>query len=201
MQQFTSLFFRVGVTTAGAFFAIACSAEKAAPIADSSASRAVIVDSSTNTVSSAWIARLDAVGPVRVGTIVGEAARVVQTTARIERIAPGEECGYAYLAAAPTGVSFMLSRDTIVRVDIDSTNVKTLEGAGVGDTEQSVLARYVGRVQVTPHKYEGPKAHYLIVTVANDTLHRMLFETSEQGIVTRYRVGFGRAVALVEGCS
>ncbi len=179
----------------------ACSVEKATPIADSATTRAVVVDSSTKNVSTAWIARPDAVGPVRVGSIVGDVARVVQTTARIARISTGDECGYAYLAAAPNGVKFMLSRDTIVRVDIDSTNVKTLEGAGVGDTEQSVLARYAGRVQVTPHKYEGPKAHYLVVTVANDTLHRMLFETSEQGIVTRYRVGFGGAVALVEGCS
>ncbi len=199
MQKFTSEVLRVGLTSAALFFAVACSAEKTAPIADSSAAR--VVDSSTKTVSTAWIARPDAVGPVRIGTIVGEVARVVQTTTRIERNAPDEECGYAYLAAAPNGVKFMLSRDTIVRVDIDSTTVKTLEGAGVGDTEQSVLARYVGRVQVTPHKYEGPKAHYLIVTVANDTLHQMLFETSEQGIVTRYRVGFGSAVGLVEGCS
>ncbi len=201
MQNFPSLFIRVGVATAAVLFAAACSAEKAAPIAESSAARAVVVDSSTKTVHTVWIARPDAVGPVRVGTIVGDVARVVQSTARIERNAPGEECGYAYLAAAPNGVKFMLSGDTIVRVDIDSTYVKTLEGAGVGDTEQSVLARYVGRVQVTPHKYEGPKGHYLIVTAVNDTLHRMLFETSEQGIVTRYRVGFGRAVALVEGCS
>ena len=200
MQIATSYVRRV--TTIGAIvLLVACSAEKTAPIADSSAARANVIDSSTKTVRTAWIARPDAVGPVRVGTIVGEVARAVQTTARIERIAPGDECGYAYLAAAPNGVKFMLSRDTIVRIDIDSTTVKTLEGAGVGDTEQSVLARYVGRVQVTPHKYEGPKAHYLIVTVANDTLHQMLFETSEQGIVTRYRVGFGSAVALVEGCS
>jgi hypothetical protein len=78
--------------------------------------------------------------------------------------------------------------------------VRTSEGAGVGDTEASVLARYEGRVRVEPHKYAGPTGHYLVVAAPPDTSHLIIFETDEGTVVT-YRAGRTPEVRYVEGCS
>lgn len=87
----------------------------------------------------------------------------------------------------------------IERVDVDSAGVLTAEGAGVGDAEANVIALYRGRVSVQPHKYTGPRGHYLIVTSTGDTLHRIVFETDGQRVVN-YRAGRRPAVDYVEGC-
>lgn len=112
------------------------------------------------------------------------------------------ECDYVTWRGAPPGVLVMVSADTIARIDVDSTGVRTREGAQVGDSEASVLALYKGRIAVTPHKYSD--GHYLTVTPVisspTDTLFRLIFET-ENGRVTRFRTGVRPAVEYVEGCS
>ncbi len=147
-----------------------------------------------------WIARADGVGAVRVGMRVGPTARLLNATARTERIEPDESCGQAFLSTAPTGVSFMVEGDTIVRVDIDSVGVKTEAGVGVGDTEADVRTRYKKLAKISAHPYEGPKGHYITVDRAGDRRYRMIFETNGK-IVTRYRVGRRDAVDLIEGCA
>jgi hypothetical protein len=94
----------------------------------------------------------------------------------------------------------MIIDDTVARVEVDSAGILTAEGAGVGDTESSVILLYQGRVDVEPHKYTGPQGHYLVVTPPNDTLHKIIFETDGERIV-RYRAGRLPAVRFVEGCS
>lgn len=159
-----------------------------------------VVLAGTSTQRATWIVRLDGIGPVQVGMRIGAVAASMQATARTERIEPGESCGQAYVSAAPTGVSFMVEGDTIVRVDIDSAGVKTVEGIGVGDRETDVLLRYKGLARKTPHPYEGPRAHYIIVDRAESRRYRMLFET-DGTVVRRYRVGRRDAVDLAEGCA
>jgi hypothetical protein len=78
--------------------------------------------------------------------------------------------------------------------------VRTAEGAGVGDTEASILERYAGRVRTTPHKYTGPRGHYLVVSAPPDTRHLIIFETDGRTVVN-YRAGVRPAVELVEGCA
>ncbi len=150
--------------------------------------------------ASLWIARPDGVGPVRIGMRVGATARLLKATARTERIEPDESCGQSYLSTAPEGVSFMVEGDTIVRADIDTKDVKTAEGVGVGASETEVLGRYKGRVKVTAHPYDGPAGHYLIVTSPTNPKMRVLFETDGKR-VTRFRVGRRDAVELAEGCA
>lgn len=147
-----------------------------------------------------WVARADGVGPVRVGMRVGPTARLINATARTERIEPDESCGQAFLSTAPKGVSFMVEGDTIVRVDVDSVGVKTEDGIGVGSTEAEVRAQYKTLAKVSAHPYEGPKGHYITVDRAGDRRYRMIFET-DGNVVTRFRVGRREAVDLIEGCA
>lgn len=94
----------------------------------------------------------------------------------------------------------MVDHDTVVRVDVRTGDVRTAEGAGIGDAEADVLKRYAGRVRVTPGKYTGPAGHDLTVTSPPDTLHRIVFETVGEKVV-HYRAGRRAAVDLVEGCA
>jgi hypothetical protein len=94
----------------------------------------------------------------------------------------------------------MIIDDTVARVEVDSAGILTAEGAGVGDTESSIILLYQGRVEVQPHKYTGPTGHYLVVTPPGDTLHKLIFETDGERILN-YRAGRIPAVQAVEGCA
>ena len=94
----------------------------------------------------------------------------------------------------------MIVDDTVARVEVTSGDVKTAEGAGIGDAESDVVTLYQGRVEVQPHKYTGPQGHYVVVTPPGDSLHRIIFETDGQKVL-RYRAGRVPAVQYVEGCA
>jgi hypothetical protein len=94
----------------------------------------------------------------------------------------------------------MVIQDTLVRVEMDSAGIKTVEGAQVGDSESRILELYGTRARIEPHKYMYPEGHYVVVTPPGDTLHRIIFETLK-GRVTTYRAGRVPAVQYVEGCS
>lgn len=151
----------------------------------------------------AWVARADGVGPLRVGMSADEAWRAAGMTGAMPAppadASPGA-CRYLPDDDLPQRVRVMLVGDSVVRVDVPDSSIATDAGARVGDAEASVLAMYDGRVQVQPHKYDGPGAHYLVVTPASDARHRLIFET-DGARVTTYRVGRLPEVAWVEGCS
>lgn len=149
---------------------------------------------------SAWILRMDGIGAVRIGMTIAEVEQLLGGTARIERIEPGDECGYAFLSAVPEGVSFMLSVDTVVRVQVDTTGFLTAEGFGVGATEVNTLARYGGLIRVEPHPYTGPEGHYLIVDDPARPGFRMIFETDGE-VVLSVRAGRLPEADLIEGCA
>ncbi len=150
--------------------------------------------------SGVWVARPEGVGPLRVGMTLTELERTLGGPSRVERLEPGAACGFARIDNAPPGVSFMLSHDTLVRIDLVDAGILTAEGAGVGTPESDVLRAYGPRMRVDPHKYTGPEGHYLVTPATGDTTLRVLFET-DGARVTRYRVGFADYVALVEGCA
>ena len=141
----------------------------------------------------------DGVGPVRTGWSLAQLNAAIG-----EQLRPtydvNPECDYVDPAALPPGIALMVERDTVVRIDVDTTGITTLEGAGVGDTEARVRELYKGRVQVQPHKYTGPVGHYLVVTWPGDTLRLLIFETDGEKVVS-YRAGIRPAVEYVEGCA
>lgn len=155
--------------------------------------------STTDTTLPEWGVSTDRIGVIPYGLTLASLNEMLRDSMRT-RPEPGGNCAYVRPASAPPGVSFMVLGDTVARVDVDSTGVLTLEGRGVGDSEQQVLETYRGRVKVEPHKYTGPTGHYLVVTGQADSLHRIIFET-DGAHVLRYRAGILPAVAFVEGCS
>jgi hypothetical protein len=117
--------------------------------------------------------------------------------------APGEECGYVTPSRAPRGMQFMVVRGRVARVDIgQESDVRTLSGAGVGDSEERVRSLYPGRIRTEPHPYTGPQGHELIFVPADsrDTAFALVFETDGERVVN-YRAGIRPMVLWVEGCS
>jgi hypothetical protein len=147
-----------------------------------------------------WTLRLDGIGPVRVGMTIAAVERLLGGTARIDRIEPGDECGYADLAVIPEGISFMLSGDIIVRTNIDTAGFLDEAGLGVGSSEADVLARRAGMIRVEPHPYTGPEGHYMIVDIPARPGFRLIYETDGQRVVT-FRAGRLPEVDFIEGCA
>ena len=178
------------------FLVAACSADSP-PSADTAAPHGV----------ANWIVRPDSFGPFQLGAPLAQALPVLGETALkdADEATLSVRCETMSWPVMPAGTSLLVLRDSVEvpalveRVDVTQPGVRTAEGAGVGDTETRVLELYRGNVLVQPHKYTGPKGHYLVVTNARDTLHRIIFETDGQR-VTRYRAGRRPAVELVEQC-
>jgi hypothetical protein len=151
--------------------------------------------------------KADSFGPFQLGAPLSDALPVLGEAALkdAEDATLRLNCDAMSWPFLPDGAWLLVLRDSvevpaqIERVDITKPGVRTAEGAGVGDTEARVLELYRGNVRVEPHKYTGPTGHYLVVTNARDTLHRIIFETDGQR-VTRYRAGRRPAVELVEQC-
>ena len=164
-------------------------------------------DSAEATAAAAWVVRPDSFGPIALGAPLAHAQGVLGDSLLKEAndATLNVMCEEMWWPLMPTGSTLMVLRDSvdvpaqIERVDIVAAGVRTAEGAGVGDSEARVLELYRGRIRVEPHKYTGPRGHYLVVSDSRDTLHRIIFETDGQR-VTRYRAGRRPAVEQVEGC-
>lgn len=132
-------------------------------------------------------------------------ARIGATIAQLREVGPvaqakaGEsECRIVRLDWMPAGTRAMLTKDTLVRIDVDSSSqVRTLDGAGVGDAEARIHQLYPN-VRVQPDKYV-PAEHDLIVSSSNDTLRQIIFDTDGK-TVRSYRIGKQPQISLVEGC-
>ena len=144
-------------------------------------------------------AYLRRVGPVQVGMTIAQ-ARVALGDSSATGTA--DECTYLESAKLPSGVAAMLSKGSVVRIDVRSTQVRTASGVGLNDTEDRVRAAYKGHIKVAPHPYEGDDGHYLIYTPSDsaDRQYQIIFETYK-GKVTSYRVGILPHVGYIEGCS
>jgi hypothetical protein len=146
-----------------------------------------------------WTIRLDGVGPVRFGMALAAAQAALGDSLIV---APrGGECGFTVPRGAPAGVRFMVEQGKVVRVDVDSSGVRTAAGVEVGMAEADVRSRYPVGLRVQPHKYD-PRGRYLVVqgTEPADSARRLIFETDGQRVV-RYRAGIAPAVEYVEGCA
>ncbi len=156
----------------------------------------------------AWVLRMDGIGPLRVGMTVDEAREAMGGDFRQRPLDgsepitdPEAQCDYAQSARLPQGVSVMLERGRVVRVEVvNASRVATAEGARIGDTEARIQQLYPGRVTVGPHKYTD--GHYLTVrpTPPSDTTHLLVFETDGK-VVERFRAGQKPQVEYVEGCA
>lgn len=141
---------------------------------------------------------LHGLGPVRVEMTLAEASNVAGTP--IATKGGNADCSTAAPQAGPGGVSFMVVKDRIARVDVTEGPIRTLSGAGVGDTEAQVQARYSGKLQSSAHKYvQGGHYLTLVPTDPADASFRLIFETDGTK-VTRFRAGRQPEVSYIEGC-
>jgi hypothetical protein len=103
-------------------------------------------------------------------------------------------------AGIPEGVSVMVVKGKIARIDVDTGSVTTEDGAKIGDTEDRIKSIYGDEVKVEPHKFiEG--GHYM--TVVGDSARAgkaLVFETDGKR-VTMFRGGRLPEVKWLEGCS
>ena len=161
-----------------------------------------------------WTVFLRRVGPLTIGTSIGEvrriigdpAASLVQALNQEPRTLPREPddspCAYLVTEKIPAQVGLMFQQGRLVRVDVRQPGIRTAASAQVGDTETRILDLYGPRIQVRQHHYPPVGAHYMIYTPidAIDREYQMLFETDGTK-VTNFRVGIPAAVAQVEGCA
>jgi len=113
------------------------------------------------------------------------------------------QCDFVFPAVGagiPDGVSVMVVKGKIARIDVDTGSVTTEDGAKIGDTEDHIKSIYGDEVKVEPHKYIE-SGHYM--TVAGDSASAgkaLVFETDGKR-VTMFRGGRLPEVKWVEGCS
>lgn len=143
---------------------------------------------------------INGIGQIRVGMSVSQAANAAGT--KLVGDAPNNNCYYVKPQNEPKNLLFMVTEGRISRVDVrQNTQITTLKGAKIGDTETRIKSLYPGQIQVTPHKYvQG--GHYLtfIPKDKSDQNYRVVFETDGKR-VTEFRSGKLPEVEYVEGCS
>jgi hypothetical protein len=139
-------------------------------------------------------------GPLRIGMTVAAAANALGSPAP-STVGLDTACAYVHFDTEPAGMRIMVTRDTVARIEVDSSAIPAGRGARVGDSEARVKTLYGPRVSVEPHKYL-PNGHYLVVAPVppTDSNFRLIFET-DGSRVTSYRAGRLPQVQWVEGCA
>ncbi|MBD2511145.1 hypothetical protein H6G91_28500 [Nostoc muscorum FACHB-395] len=143
---------------------------------------------------------INGIGAVRVGMTVSQATKAAGT--KLVGDPPNNNCYYVKPQNETKSLSFMVTKGRISRVDVrQNTQITTLKGAKIGDTEAQIKSLYPGQIKVTPHKYvQG--GHYLTFVPKDraDQNYRVIFETDGKR-VTGFRSGKLPEVEFVEGCS
>lgn len=99
------------------------------------------------------------------------------------------------------GVYAIVEGGKVRRVTVGQrSNVKLVEGIGVGATETQVRADFAG-FRSTPHKYQAAPAKYLTAPGASATNPALRFEIGEDGKVSLIHVGLMPQLEYVEGCA
>jgi len=113
------------------------------------------------------------------------------------------QCDFVFPAVGagiPEGVSVMVVKGKIARIDVDTGSVTTEDGARIGDSEDRIKSIYGEEVKVEPHKYnEG--WHYLTVMGDSASAGKALVFETDGKRVTMFRGGRVPEVKWVEGCS
>jgi hypothetical protein len=113
------------------------------------------------------------------------------------------QCDFVFPAVGagiPDGVSVMVVKGKVARIDVDTGSVTTEDGVKIGDTEQKVQSIYDGDLRVEPHKYiEG--GHYMTVMGDSTSAGKAIVFETDGKRVTAFRAGRLPEAKWVEGCS
>lgn len=147
---------------------------------------------------SGWRLRMDGFGPIKMGMTQQQVHGVVGVSVVEETISPDEGCWYLLGQKHLKGVSFMIIDGRVSRIEVDTPQFLTLNGAGVGTTEEQLKQLYGSHLQMDPHKYLDDSGHYLTQR-SSDGLYGVRFETKDK-TVFRFYAGPWEHLRYVEGC-
>ena len=141
----------------------------------------------------------DGLGQIQIGMTLAEAVNMGLLN---ENPNMNPRCDFVFPAVGagiPDGVSVMVVKGKIARIDVDTGSVTTEDGVKVGDTEDRVKTVYGDELKVEPHKYiEG--GHYLTVMGDSASAGKALVFETDGKRVTMFRGGRLPEVKWVEGC-
>ncbi len=113
------------------------------------------------------------------------------------------QCDFVFPAVGagiPDGVSVMVVKGKVARIDVDTGSVTTEDGAKIGDTEDRIKSIYGDEVTVEPHKFIEA-GHYMTVLGDSASAGKALVFETDGKRVTMFRGGRLPEVKWVEGCS
>ncbi|MEO8578859.1 MAG: hypothetical protein ABI469_01340 [Gemmatimonadales bacterium] len=141
----------------------------------------------------------DGLGQIQIGMTLDDAVNMGLLN---ENPNMNTRCDFVFPAVGagiPDGVSAMVVKGQVVRIDVDTGAVTTEDGAKIGDTEDRVKSIYGDELKVEPHKIISG-GHYLVVLGDSASAGKALvFETDGQH-VSSFRAGKLPEVKWMEGC-
>ena len=153
-----------------------------------------------NTPDASALARTDGYGELRLGMNEAQARAAWKGELKGDTVEP-DNCAYLRPKADEEfRIGFMFERGVLVRYDVDIDSEAAPGRGRVGQTRADIERLYAGRVEARPHEYVAG-GNYLRVTDPAIRDGALVFETDENGRVTRWRVGRAPQVDYVEGCS
>ncbi|HVV64950.1 MAG TPA: hypothetical protein VHC42_05745 [Rhizomicrobium sp.] len=149
-----------------------------------------------------WKIDSDGFGPIQIGMSVSDAYALLGLAPRLA-FSGGEptnslsSCFYAEPFDGKLGFHLMVSRGKIVRIDVTSDTIRTLEGTGVGTSDQELRSHYAENLNVTPNRYTDGAEEFTVKR--GNSENEIIFEVVA-GKVKAYRIGTLEAAQLMEGC-
>ena len=147
-----------------------------------------------------WTLSPDGFGPIKMNMTLKQvetaSEKKLNSTKPDPDQAEDQSCYYVTLAGL-NHVSFMVSGNKIVRINLSSPDYHTSKGAKIGDTESQVRALYTGKLHVEPHHYDQ-KGHYLTLFEKPD--NRGIRFESDGKVITLIYSGNHEEVQYVEDC-
>lgn len=147
------------------------------------------------------VVTLRALGPVRIGMTVDEAAGEAGVELRRDFGRQSTSaCYYVTAGAALRGVLIMVVDDLIARIEVDSpSTIATRSGVRVGTPVDDLRQVYSNNIQQANDAVAEGEALAFVPNDDFDAGYRIYFEI-EDGQVARYRLGTKPAVDYLAGC-
>jgi len=117
--------------------------------------------------------------------IFGMTANAAQRAAgtRFTPITPVGECYLATPDDAPAGITFWVVAGTVERVDIDTNEITTRSGAGIGNTEGRIIDMFGERIQTSPLPDGSGNLLAYVPRDQSDKIFRVMFQSDGERIV------------------
>lgn len=138
------------------------------------------------------------IGPVLTGMSLEEA--IEASGLRFKTNAAGNgSCRHVQPIGGPKGLSFMVNDGTIAVAYANDSEIKTLRGAQVGDSESKIRSVYPGQLKPAESVSSRTKVLQFVPKDAEDRNYRIVF-SFRQGKLVNFRSGRLPEVLWIEGC-